>query len=44
MVTTVLLSTAVIILGAQAPKPGGWIALALGVLTILASALPHGFR
>ena len=39
MVTTVLLSTAIIVLGAQAPRPGGFIATGLGVLAILAAAL-----
>jgi hypothetical protein len=41
----VMLCVAVIVLGAATPKPSGWVALALGVLALLAAALgPHFLR
>lgn len=39
MIADVLLSVSVIVLGAQAPKPSGWIAIGLGVLVILGGAM-----
>ena len=42
MVATIVLSVAVIVLGAAAPNPAGWVALALATVALL--MLAAGYR
>lgn len=42
LVATICSAVGVIVLGASAPKPAGWAAIALGIVSILAATI--GFR